>query len=350
MSSKVRNTKIEVKYKNSRTKKTYSLSSEVSSFRYIDCATGEGDTVEITFDNKNKQFLGKYYPGKKDMMKCKIDQNNYSGSKSKKVNCESFHVDTLSFDGLTKCTIGGISVPRNSTFAKTTRSKTWKKVTLEAIAKQIAKRAGVKLYYSAKKISIKKIEQSDETDCSFLYSLCQTYGVAMKIYSNRLIIFDEADYEKKKSIATFKPTTIVEDSLDAEIELIRTYTGYKFTIETKQSTTTSKKKKTVKTTYWEKFITSPLIYTNIGTCDDKTEGTLKGRAKVNEANKNMQLVTFEVMGNPRLIATACIRLKNFGKLNGKYYINKVTHNYDCDSGYTCTIEARKIQQRLKGKK
>lgn len=345
MSSDVRNTKIDVEYKNSRTKKMYSLSGDVSSFSYMDCATGEGDTVEITFDNKNQQFLGKYYPGKKDMMKCKIHQNNYDSKKSKTVNCESFHVDTLSFDGLTSCTIGGISVPKNSTFTKTTKSKTWKKVTLETIAKQIAERYKIKLHYSAGNISIKKIEQSDETDCSFLYSLCQTYGVAMKIYSDKLVIFNEADYEKKKTVATFKPTSIIEDSFNAEVELIRTYTGYKFTVEQK-----GKKSKNSKITYWEKFIVSPLIYTNVGACDDKNDGTLKGRAKVNEANKNMKLVTFQVMGNPRLIATACIRLKGFGKLSGKYYINKVTHNYDCESGYTCTVEARLIQQRLKGKK
>ena len=60
----------------------------------------------------------------------------------------------------------------------------------------------------------------------------------------------------------------------------------------------------------------------------------------------MTVVTFTIPGNTRIIATSCIRLYGFGALDDKYYVNKVTHNYDADSGYTMEIEARRIQQRL----
>lgn len=342
MAIKKNNTIISIKHKNTRTKKTYSLSKYVSGLTYVDNATGEGDTLDVTFTG-SYSFLNKFYPGKKDLLYCTIEKYSDSSKKKKLVNNQSFHVDSVSFDGLTTCTIKGISTPPNNCFAKTPRTKTYKKTTLKNIAGIIAKRTGIKLYYNAPKINIKNIKQNKETDCSFLSSLCTEYGIAMKIYSNKLVIFAEDKFEKKKSITTIKPNHLIEGSLSCDIDLIHQYTGFRFKYKPDKNHTS---------TNWCKWVNvKPLIFVDIGECDSESDGYLKGSAKVNEANKNMQIVRFEIPGSAKYAAATCIRLNGFYRaINGKYYINQVTHNYDAERGYTCSIEARLIQPRIKRSK
>nr|DAN71741.1 MAG TPA: tail protein [Caudoviricetes sp.] len=351
MNSKVRNTAVSVLYHNSNTNKKYKLDKFIKSLSYTDIATGEGDTISVELFDDGR-FLSDHYPGRQDRLECKIRTKNLNKSSSQNyINCGSFNVDKFGASGTVNTfSIEGISTPKNSEFAKSLRSKNWKKTTLKNIAQQICKRYKIRLYYHAKTIKIKSAEQSSSTDCSYLYSLCQEYGLAMKIYSNRLIIFEESTYEAKKSVAIIRPNKIIDESFNADIELIMQYTGYKFSIETKKKVKSSSSKRTKTTTsttkYWHKFIAKPEIMNDIGQCDSVEEGHIKGAASVNEANKNMTVVTFTIPGNTRIIATSCIRLYGFGALDDKYYVNKVTHNYDADSGYTMEIEARRIQQRL----
>lgn len=339
MNDAVRNTKISINYKNSRTGKSYKLDSYVESFTYVDNATGEGDTIDLSLNNNTNKFLYDYFPGENDMLSCSITNNNLSELKRNFVNCETFHVDKIGYSGMPDTfTINGISVPKNSTFSKTPKTKTWNAITIKEIAQKICNSTGISLFFTggAENFSIKKIEQSNRTDLSFLYSLCQTYGLGMKIYSNRLVIFSEEYYEKKSIVATIKKNQILDGSFNADCELVRPYTGFtcEYSIGDTDWTASS----------W--FEVKPKIMVDIGTCDSKADGYRKGRAKVNEAIKEMQVVSFRIPGNYKIIATSTIQLSGYGYIDGQYFVNKVTHQYSASGGYIQEIEARKIQQRL----
>jgi phage protein D len=314
------------------------LGKYLDSFTYTDNATGDGDTVDVVLSDYAKKLIKSYYPGKNDMMSCSITAYHFKKKEKKFVNSQKFHADKFGYTGAPgQLTLQGISVPKNSTFSKTPKSKTWKSTTLKSIAEQICKKAGIKLHYSAGSIKIKKVEQSDATDLSFITSQCETYGLGVKIYANKLIIFREADYEKKKPVTTIKSGDIIEGSFSADVELIRTYTGFKFTYKVN--------KKEVKDSYFFKSI-KPKILVDIGECDNKEDGYLKGKAKVNEANKDMVTVSFQILGDHRIMATSTIELSGYGHLDGKYYVKQVRHEYSADNGYTQTIEARKVIDRL----
>ena len=47
---------------------------------------------------------------------------------------------------------------------------------------------------------------------------------------------------------------------------------------------------------------------------------------------------------PGLIATDCVNIVGLGKLSGKYYIDKLTH--DVGSGYKMTLDLRKVEPRI----
>ena len=158
----------------------------------------------------------------------------------------------------------------------------------------------------------------------------------MKIFSDRLVIFSEEEYEKKVAVRTITHSDIIDGSFSARFDLIRQYTGYEYEHD-------------VGDVHWTRshyFITKPEIKINIGQCESQTDGELKGRAKVNLANRDMQMVTFEIIGDPKMISTATFNLSGYGGLDGKYYINKVTNKFTASNGFTQEIEARKIQQRL----
>ena len=337
--SNTRHTEISVAYTNSRTKKTYSLDDRVEEITITDNAVGEGDTVDITVMDKDRKMVYDYYPGVDDMVKCTVSLYGMDGGKTGVVGNQTFHIDQFSYNDFpSKMTLRGIAVPKNSTFAKTPKTKTWKNTTLNNIVWFTCHDYGLPYYRESGAFNphIEKVEQSNATDLSFLFNISQTYGNGMKIFSDRLVIFSEEEYEKKAAVRTITHSDIIDGSFSARFDLIRQYTGYEYEYD-------------VGDVHWTRshyFVTKPEIKISIGQCESQTDGELKGSAKVNLANRDMQMVTFEIIGDPKMISTATFNLSGYGGLDGKYYINKVTNKFTASNGFTQEIEARKIQQRL----
>lgn len=165
---------------------------------------------------------------------------------------------------------------------------------------------------------------------------CQTYGNGMKIYANKLVVFSEEVYEKKSAVRTITRNDIIDGTFSARFDLIRQYTGCEYEYD-------------VGDTHWTKslyFVVKPEIKISVGQCDSEAEGLIKGKAKVNGANRDLQIITFQILGDPRMVSTATFNLSGFGGLDGKYYINKTVNTFSSSGGFTQEIEARRIQQRL----
>ena len=59
--------------------------------------------------------------------------------------------------------------------------------------------------------NIKRIEQTNQSDCEFYNKLVTDYGLVLKIYDNRLVVFSEAQYEAKAAKLTLtKPVCTQE--------------------------------------------------------------------------------------------------------------------------------------------
>ena len=336
--SSTRHTEITVSYTNSRTNSIYFLNDRVEEITITDSAVGEGDTVDITVADKDRKMISNYYPGTDDMIDCSIRLYN-SKKKTGVIGSQSFHIDQIGYsDYPSKMTLRGIAIPKNSTFAKTPQTKTWTNMAMKNIVENICGKYHLPLFYENGSFNsfIKKVEQSNATDLSFLFNLCQTYGNGMKIYSDKLVVFSEEQYEKKAVVRKITHSDIIDGSFSARFNLIRQYTGYEYEYDEGS-------------VHWTRsafFITKPEIVISVGQCENNTDGILKGQAKVNEANRDLQIVNFDIVGDPKMISTATFELSGYGALDGKYYVNKVVNKYSASSGFTQEIEARKIQQRL----
>ena len=72
-------------------------------------------------------------------------------------------------------------------------------VTVQEIGKEIASRAGIALAWDVEgtPFTIQSIEQSSQTDCDFYMQVCESYGYAMKVYAQKIVVFDREAYKKK---------------------------------------------------------------------------------------------------------------------------------------------------------
>lgn len=68
-------------------------------------------------------------------------------------------------------------------------------------------------------------------------------------------------------------------------------------------------------------------------------------AKINEANKGDTTMSVTMTrANRKIIATSCVTIKGFGKLDGKYYVEKVT--WDIGSGCKQKLDLRRVADRF----
>lgn len=330
-----RNVGLEVTYDGMTPKLGEKIARQATSFTYTDVASGQSDSVSITLSDIDKEWMGNLMPKRGASLGAKLKLTNWNQEgKNESFNCGTFVLDDISYSGRPlRCVLGGVSVPAMDDFKSLTRTKTWKKTTIKEIASEIAKRAGVSLYYSADTIKIVELEQSKQTDSAFLYSLCEKYGLAMKVFNKKIVIFDIVAYEEKKAVVTLKETDILSWSYNSTIE--GTYTGVKLDYTNPDSN------KTISV----KIGSSGRMYTMNTQASSKFDAELQAEAKVNAANRKIETMTITIVANTKIVASQCVEVSGLGKIDGKYYIDKIKHSVG--SGYTMQLTMHRVQDAIK---
>lgn len=305
-------------------------------FTYTDSASGESDTISITLTNADLRWANKWMPKKGDKLTARIIEKSWrEAGRRKSFYCGKFCLDDLSYTGPElSCTIGGVSVPEGNAFRCTSRSKTWKKVTLKEIALEIAGKYHLRLHYSGDAIKLGTIQQNNETDSSFLRKTCEDYGMALKIYCGRIVIYDKVIFEKKRPSATLKREDLQEWSYNST--LAGTYTGavIKYT-----SGSDDKELKCV--------VGKGKRILNINEkVESLQEAQIKACAKVNAENEKAVTMNVTIMANNRIAAGNTVRIQGLSRLSGKYFVDKATHHIGAQDAYTMTLELHKCQKKI----
>lgn len=324
-----------------------SLKDFLEELEYTDVASGSSDSIKVTLQNVDMKWLKAWYPKKGDKMSGSISFRDWNkDGKDLKISCGSFILDSIKYSGgPLKAMFEGLAVPASKSFKTRQRTKTWKKVTIKQIGKEIAKRYSLKFKYDAKVIRINAIEQNKQTDSAFLYDVCKKYGLGMKVFRSKIIIFGKTKYEKKKPVTTISRDDFVDDEWDYTDTLEGTYTGgrmsYKSGKDNKEISTyigfvkeTAKKARTLKIDEQ---------------ADDINDAKLKIAARVNESNEQATTISGTIWANPKVVAGATVTIEKLGKANGKYFVDSVTTKLTGD-GSTMSVELHKCQKRLSNAK
>ena len=324
------------------TRNSSEMAKYMEEFTYTDPATGESDSASLELCNISMIWANKWLPKKGDKFTATIDTLNWSkAGTSNKFSCGTFCCDdrNFSFPGNATATIQGTSVPEKQAFRSTLRSKTWKNITIKEIARRIAKRYKLKLYYDAATIKVKSKEQSKKDDCSFLKDLTNEYGLYIKVYGGKIIIYDAARYEAKKSVATIDYNDVINGEYNST--LAGTYTG-----ATIKYTKGSNKKE-----YTYKVGSGSRILTLTEKVDNLTDARIKAKAQLAEENRKAETIKLTIAAEGlKLRASSCFTLKNAYEMNGKYFIDKITRKVGASGGYTVEIDAHKVQSSGSSKK
>ncbi|BBF42010.1 putative bacteriophage regulatory protein [Lachnospiraceae bacterium KM106-2] len=326
-----RHVSVDAKYKGKNIKTK--LAAYLESFVFNDVASGESDSISITLCDKNKKWMGNWFPEKGDDIVPSIILHNWSASGTKKtIKCGKFTIDDLSYSGPpTVCNIGAVSVPSKQGFQNTKHHKVWKNHSIKQIAADIAKKYGLKLSFEDNRnIVIKTIEQSGESDSSFFSSLCSKYGLALKVFNNKICVFNEEIYEKKKPIVTIHPSDFI-GQWNYNTTIAGTYTGAKI------SYTSGKESKDIEV----KIGSGSRILEVNEKAESRKDAEYIARGMMKSENRKTTTMSFTIMANAKIYATCCIYVKGLRKLSGKYYVEKVSQNISA-SEHTMSLTLHKV--------
>lgn len=314
---------------------TTQLAQYLNSVNFTDVASGSSDDISIEINDRDRRWINGWFPQKGDSLSAIIRLHNWDQEgKTDSISCGSFCVDDFSFQGgPIRLSLSGLAIPSMSGFKATKRTITYEQTTLKEIGRKVASRAGVTLYYEAPEISIEKVAQDDEADCSFYNSLVVRFGLALKIFNKRLVVFDEGTYEARAPVVTLDETCF-EPGWTWNTTMDGTYTGVKY-----QYTNSEKDKVfTVTAGGGDRILTCNEAAENL------TEATAIALAALNNANKNTTTMKITLRANRKIIATSCVEIAGLGKLSGKYFVEEVSHSIS--SGYKMSLSLRKVEVRF----
>ena len=300
---------------------------------YNDRGADSSDSISIKVNAVDDKWINSWLPDKEAVLHPTLCTKNWIvQGDSTPLDCGTLVVDDLSYSaGPCVLTIGAVARPNGTSFHEKNQECVWKKTSIKRIAQTIADRYGLGCSMDAEDVDI-ALKEQDDTDSSFLQKLCSTYGLILKTYRSKIWIFDREQYKKKDAVATFTPADIVPNSLRWNTTLSGTYTGGEFTYSNQ------KKKVNIKVT--------------IGTADrmlklnqyasSEADAKRQLQAAIDNKNHSATTISFSTMGNLSLCSTMCINIKGLGKLNGKYYMDTVSHTLNKSSGLVTKVSASRV--------
>ena len=286
---------------------------QTTEITYTDPASGEADSLDISIHDRDRQWTVAWLPLEGDTLEAAIKISNWDREgDNRTLPCGFFILDNFEFAGWPITgTISAVSVPADGAFRETERTKTWEKVTVQEIGKEIASRAGITLAWDVEgtPFTIQSIEQSSQTDCDFYMQVCESYGYAMKVYAQKIVVFDREAYKKKDPVLTIRESDI--ESWSWKKTLAGTYTGGEYTYT--DPITEEEIKATVGT--------GTRILKQSGKADNLADAERKIQAAVDSANHGHTTISMTITGNAALVATQCVTVVGLGRLSGKYYMS-----------------------------
>ena len=332
---------------------TTTLDDYQTQFTYTDNASGESDSIKLDIFDPDARWRSAWAPRKGDKISSKIAVKDWlSVGDDRVLDCGSFTLDSVDFSGEpSMLNMGAVSAPLDDAFATTERSDTWEQTTVKQIAQKIADRYQMELCFDCEDVSIAKKEQSKQTDSDFLNKLCEDYGLCLKVFAGKIVIFSRPDYKEKDPVATIAIEDIFTN-WKFDSDLAGNYTGVKIEYsQTSTIETTTKKGKATKKKKKEKvsfeYGTGPRWLKINEKVDDPADAERLAKGRLEKENHGKSRLSISTLGNPTLVASQCITVAGLGPtISGKYYIDSITHEIG-GSGYVCSYKLALITTKTK---
>ena len=211
------------------------------------------------------------------------------------------------------------------------------KISLKGIGQEIAGKNGLKLMYEASdNPTYKRKEQVQTSDIKFLKNLCHAAGMALKVTTLTIVIYDAAEYDRKPAVRTFKKGS--GDIISYKMGTKLTDTAY---TSCHVSYTDPDSKETIEYTYTpdSKTGTGQTLEVN-EKVNSKAEAIRLAKKRLREKNTQEYTASLKVVGDVSLVAGITVKLKGFQQFDKKYKVTQAKHNLL--DGYTVDLSLKQV--------
>ena len=266
-------------------------------------------------------------------------QKNWSDTgKDVTLDIGTFEIDSVDMSGPPdKVTVKGTSIPYTSTLRMEKKSKAWENYTLKGIGEEIAGKNGMKLMYEAKENpAYKRKEQVQTSDIKFLQTLCHAAGMALKVTTMMIVIYDAEEYDRKPAIRTFRKGS--SDVISYKMGTSMTDTAY---TSCHVSYSDPDSKETIEYTYTpdSKAGTGLTLEVN-----EKVRSTAEAqqlaKKRLREKNTQEYTASLTVVGDVSLVAGVTVKLKGWQQFDRKYKVTQAKHTLL--NGYTVDLSLKQV--------
>mgnify|MGYP001073599669 CR=1 FL=1 len=310
------------------------IGEDCESFSWVDRASGESDTLTLHLSNTGQKWMNGFFPSDTDVIKAWLRLEEWPVDyREGRIYCGAFMVDSIKYSGWPeKLDLSAISVPINSDFNVKAKSRSWESTTVRSILGDIATAAGIDLVFDAQDHNVESMSQSGKVDSTFAKDLCREYGLAIKLYNNKIVVYDQAVYERAAPVYTITREDMgTAGAYRIDKQITKTYNSVKIQYTDKSGQTLSYEYTIPDTDgQRQKFISSK--------ADSLRDAEIKAKAALRESLRSSRTLTITKTGSAKHVAAQVFQLEGFGRLDGNYFIDSVTHNRSAGK-YTCVISA-----------
>lgn len=306
-------------------------------FSYTDNSGAKADDLQITLEDRASLWKGDWLPEKGATLQAAIlvfDWDRQGTTQALPLGL--FEIDEIECSGPPEVVnIKAVSVPVASSLRGEDKSRAWEETRLLVIAKDIADAAGLTLLYETDdNPSYDRIEQTEESDLSFLLKLCEDAGLSLKVTGEKIIIFDDIKYEQMEPVMT-----IVKGA-----SAVLSYSVISSTRDVYSA---------AKVMYQSNQYLDPIVYTF--EAPDKPKGKTLiinervssiaeaerlAKKRLRQKNKEEIRFSLSMVGNITLVCGVTVMLQGWGAFDGKYFVEQATH--EGGSGYTTKLELYRV--------
>lgn len=336
------------------------------SLSYKDSEEDNSDTLQIDIQDRESVWLQSWLEkaisataASKLKISATITPENW-GTNNGTLPTGGFELDSVEAAGPpSTISVSGVSLGYSSPIRQTKKSKAWENYKLSAIAGEIAGNAGLTLVYeSSSDPYYERVEQTKESDISFLSSLCHDAGISLKCSDGQLVLFDQATYEAKPPVLTIRrnngrilpaaPGAYGAYGKDADCTEYIDYRLSTGAAETQYGSCRVSYADAATGQLIEGTATAEGEDAESGQCleitapvKDAGEAQALAEKQLRLHNKFNRTATFTLPGNTALVAGVTVMLEGFGGWSGKYIIKEAEHTVS-GSGYVTKITLRKV--------
>ena len=308
---------------------TSDIEADIESISHDGNAADSSDSLSVTINAMDDKWLKNWMPEKGATLDATIFAHDWPDEgREGQMNGGVMTVDDISYsDAPCSMTMSATSKPNSTSFSEEDREFIWKNTSIQKIAQTIAGRYSLELKFDGKDAQIVKREQK-ATDSSFLDDLCKDYGLILKAYSKKLWIYDREAYKKKRIAATIDRTDIVPGSFSFNDGFDGTYTHgiWEYSNQKKKIKIRAEIGKSGRTKRISKYASS------------QADAERRLQAALDNANHGSTKIKFKLaLAQIELCESQNVNVTGYGKLSGKYFIDKVTLEYS-RSGLEQTFE------------